>query len=229
MLLASITSTFTDLIGRHGVYAVFIIMALDAVLPAAGELTMLYAGALAAGAIAGHHPVFFGHDMQTGLESYLILAAAGTLGYFAGSLVGWAIGRVGGRPLLERHGRRLHVGPENLATAERWFARRGLWAVFIGRLTPVVRSFISIPAGALGSPLGPYSVLTLAGSAIWCFVFAGVGWGLGASYDEVHKAFRYVDVVAVAAVVLLAALAIRHRWRRRGARSRPEPEPTPDL
>jgi membrane protein DedA with SNARE-associated domain len=201
-------------IGHHGAYAVFAIMALDALLPVGGELTMLVAGAVAAGAIAGAHPVLLGHTMQTGLESYVVLSLAGTLGYLVGSLVGWAIGRWGGRALLVRHGRWLHVTPDNLDRAETWFGRHGRAAVFLGRLTPVVRSFISIPAGALESPLGAYTVLTLAGSAIWCFGFAAAGWALGSSYDSVHRAFRYVDVLAVAGVAaLVVALLVLHRRR----------------
>jgi membrane protein DedA with SNARE-associated domain len=138
-VIASLTGQLTSWIGHHGAYAVFGIMALDALLPVGGELTMLFAGALAAGAIAGEHPVLLGHQLPTGLESYLVLAIAGTLGYLLGSLVGWAIGRWGGRALLERHGRWLHLRPENLERAERWFDRHGRAAVFLGRLTPVVR------------------------------------------------------------------------------------------
>src|SRR6188472_4479659 len=117
-----------------GVYAVFALMAVDALLPVGGELVMLYAGALAAGALAGQAPALLGWHPATGLEAYVVLAAAGTLGYLFGSLVGWAIGVRGGRPLLERHGRRLHLKPGNLQRAERWFDRFGLWAVFVGRL-----------------------------------------------------------------------------------------------
>jgi membrane protein DedA with SNARE-associated domain len=215
-ILASLTGQLTSWIGHHGAYAVFGIMALDALLPVGGELTMLFAGALAAGAITGEHPILLGHPLQTGLESYLVLSIAGALGYLLGSLVGWAIGRWGGRALLERHGRWLHVTPENLDRAERWFDRHGRAAVFLGRLTPVVRSFISIPAGTLESPLVAYTLLTLAGSAIWCFGFAGVGWALGSSYEQVHNAFRYVDVLAVAGVVAaLAALLVLRRRRTR--------------
>ena len=215
-VLASLTGQLTSWIGHHGAYAVFAIMAVDALLPVGGELTMLYAGALAAGAIAGQHPVLLGHQLQTGLESYLVLAAAGTLGYLVGALIGWAIGRWGGRSLLERHGRWLHLTPENVECADRWFERHGRAAIFLGRLTPVVRSFISIPAGTLESPLGPYTVLTLAGSAIWCFAFAGAGWALGSSYEQVHHAFRYVDILAVAgAVAALAALLVLRRRRTR--------------
>jgi membrane protein DedA with SNARE-associated domain len=204
----------TSWIGHHGFYAVLAIMAVDALLPVGGELTMLYAGALAAGAIAGQHALLFGHDLSTGFESYVVLAIGGTIGYLIGSLVGWVIGRAGGRPLLERHGRWLHLSPDRLDRAEAWFDRHGRWAVFLGRLTPLVRSFISIPAGVFETPLAPYTALTLAGSAIWCFAFAGVGWALGASYDSVHHAFRYVDVVVVVAVVSVAvALVARRRAR----------------
>jgi len=216
LVLGSLTGQLTSWIGHHGAYAVFAIMAVDALLPVGGELTMLYAGALAAGAIAGQHPVLLGHQLQTGLESYLVLAAAGTLGYLVGALIGWAIGRWGGHALLERHGRWLHLTPENVERADRWFERHGQAAVFLGRLTPVVRSFISIPAGTLESPLGPYTVLTLAGSAIWCFAFAGAGWALGSSYEQVHHAFRYVNILAVAgAVAALAALLVLRRRRTR--------------
>jgi membrane protein DedA with SNARE-associated domain len=215
LIHASLTSQLTDWVGRHGAYAVFAVMAVDALLPAAGELTMLYAGALAAGAIAGAHPVLLGHAVPTGLQGYVVMALAGTTGYLLGSLVGWAIGRFGGRSLLERHGRRLHLAPENLERAERWFARYGMWAVLLGRLTPVVRSFISIPAGALGSPLGPYTALTLAGSAIWCFGFAAAGWALGTGYQRLHSAFRYVDILAIAlAAAAVAAAFVLHRRRR---------------
>ena len=217
LVVASLTGQLTTWIGHHGAYAVFLIMALDALLPVGGELTMLFAGALAAGSIPGAHPVLFGHELQTGLESYVVLALAGTLGYLFGSLIGWAIGRWGGHPLLLRHGRWLHITPENLERAERWFERHGNAAVFLGRLTPVVRSFISIPAGALESPLGPYTVWTLAGSAIWCFGFAAAGWALGSSYDSVHHAFRYVDYLAVAGTVgaIVLVLFVRHRRRAR--------------
>jgi membrane protein DedA with SNARE-associated domain len=149
-----------------------------------------------------------------GAQTYVVLSLAGTFGYLLGALAGWAIGARGGRALIERHGRWLHLTPERFARAERWFGRFGPAAVFFGRLTPVVRSFISIPAGALGTPLGPYTALTLAGSAIWCFGFAAVGWAVGGSYESVHHAFRYADVAAVA---LLAAVVHGLLIRRRRA------------
>ncbi|MEA2478512.1 MAG: hypothetical protein QOJ07_434 [Thermoleophilaceae bacterium] len=215
--LASITSQLTDQVAHHGVLAVFGLMAVDAVLPAGGELIMLFAGAIAAGAVTSHHVSVFGGTLHSGLESYLALALAGTLGYLAGALAGWAIGVRGGRGLLERHGRWLHLTPHNLKRADAWFDRYGGRAVFLGRLTPVVRSFVSIPAGALGSPIVPYTVLTLAGSAIWCFGFAAAGWALGNSWESVHHAFRYADYAAVAAVLVVAVVVVRRHRRRRFA------------
>ena len=86
------------------------------------------------------------------------MALAGTLGYLVGSIVGWGIGGAGGRPFVERHGRLLHLGPERLERAERWFDRYDRWAVLLGRITPVVRSFVSIPAGVFRMPFWPYHV-----------------------------------------------------------------------
>src|SRR3954470_9552047 len=199
-----------------GAYAVFALMAVDALLPVGGELVMLYAGALAAGALAGQAAVLLGWHPATGLEAYVVLALAGTLGYLFGSLVGWMIGVRGGRPLLEHHGARLHLDAGNLERAERWFERYGLWAVFVGRLTPLVRSFISIPAGVFGSPLLPYTALTCLGSAIWCFGFAPAGWALGTACERLPHVTRFADSVVVLALVVAGlGAALVHRRRRR--------------
>jgi membrane protein DedA with SNARE-associated domain len=215
MLVASVTSQLTHWVSHQGVYAVFALMALDALLPVGGELIMLYAGVVAAGMAGSQAPTLFGAHLHTGFESYVVLALAGSLGYLFGALVGWAIGKRGGRPLVERHGRLLHLGPGAVDRAERWFERHGPRAVFLGRITPVVRSFISIPAGVLGSPLPSYTVLTLAGSLIWCFAFAGAGWALGGSWDSFHHSFRYADYAAVAAVIVAAAVLVARRRRAR--------------
>ena len=193
-MLASLTGSITSAIGNHGLYAVFGLMAIDAVFPAASELVMLYAGALASGAFAAHVSLF------------------GTIGYLVGSLFGWGIGAYGGRPLLEGRGRLFHLSPEKLGRAERWFDRWGDWAVFLGRITPVVRSFISIPAGVFRMRLAPYTVLTLVGSAIWCFALAGIGWAVGRSWERFHSDFRFVDYAVGLAVVAAAAWLVL-RWR----------------
>ena len=195
------TAHVTQWIADLGLAGVFALMAVDAVLPAGGELVMLFAGALAAGAIAGHPP-----------SSLVAAIAAGTLGYLAGSIAGWAIGRLGGRRLIERHGRWLHLGPQRFRRAERWFGRWGAAFVFFGRLTPLVRSFVSIPAGVLESPLVPYTLLSGLASLIWCAAFGIAGHALGSNWDSVHHAFRYADYVAVALIAgLVVAWLVRQR------------------
>ncbi len=201
----------TSFLAHYGVYSVFLLMAIDAVFPAASELVMLYGGALASGALTHQLDVFGSH--KHGFGAFLAIALAGTIGYLLGSLAGWAIGFYGGRPFVRRWGRWFHLDEARLERAERWFRRWEDWAVFVGRITPVVRSFVSIPAGVFEAPLARYLVLTAVGSAIWCFAWAGAGWGLGASWQGVHNGFAYVDYVVVAGIVAAAAYLILRRWR----------------
>ena len=159
MLVASVISGISDAvtsaIGDYGLYAIFLLMMIDAVLPAASELVMVYGGALAAGAFASQDVTLFGRTIDEGLPAYVAVALAGTIGYTIGAIGGWAIGLYGGRPYLERHGRWLHLSKEKLDRAERWFERWEDWAVFLGRLTPLVRSFVSVPAGVFEVPVRP--------------------------------------------------------------------------
>jgi membrane protein DedA with SNARE-associated domain len=201
--IASLTSSLTKLVGDHGLYAVFGLMALDAVFPAASELVMLYAGALAAGVFASHVSLF-GSRIPSGFDAYLAMALAGTLGYLLGAIVGWAIGYYGDQ--------RFRVSERKLAKARRWFDRWDDWAVLLGRVTPVARSFVSIPAGIFRMPFVRYTVLTAIGSAAWCFAFAGAGWGLGRSWERFHRDFRFVDYLFVVAVVVVACWLFL-RWR----------------
>jgi membrane protein DedA with SNARE-associated domain len=212
VLVASVSASFTSQIANHGVYAVFGLMALDAVFPAFSELVMLYAGALAAGAFsAANGLTLFGSRIGFGAGAFVALALAGTLGYLVGSLVGWAIGRWGGRPLLERHGRWFHLSPARLDRAEAWFDRWGPLGVLLGRVTPLIRSFVSIAAGVLEMPLGIYTVLTLVGSAIWAFAFAGAGYGLGKSYGGFDHGFHYVEYAVVAGILVALAYLVYRR------------------
>jgi membrane protein DedA with SNARE-associated domain len=216
-VLSEITSAVTGAIGDYGLYAVFLLMLVDAVFPAASEVVMVYAGAVASGAFAGQDVVLFGHTFEEGLPAYVAMVLAGTIGYTIGAVIGWAIGLYGGRPYLERHGRWLHLDEEKLDRAERWFERWEDWAVFLGRLTPVVRSFVSIPAGVMETPLVRYTVLTLAGSAIWCMAFAGAGYLAGDNWEDFHHAFRYFDYLVVFVLVGAVAWLLLRRLRRRRA------------
>ena len=122
MLVASVLSELTDAvtsaIGDYGLYAVFLLMLVDAVFPAASEVVMVYAGAVASGAFAGQDVVLFGVEIEQGLSAYVAMALAGTIGYTVGAIIGWAIGLYGGRPYLERHGRWLHLDEKKLDRAE---------------------------------------------------------------------------------------------------------------
>jgi membrane protein DedA with SNARE-associated domain len=200
-VLTEITHAVTAVIGDYGLYAVFLLMLVDAVFPAASEPVMVYAGAVASGAFAGQAVTLGGYDFEPGFPAYAAMASAGTVGYLIGSIGGWALGDYGGRPWLERHGRWLHLDAAKLDRAEAWFGRHGEWAVLLGRITPVVRSFISIPAGVFRAPLPAYVALTALGSAAWCFGLAGAGWAAGSSWESFHDSFRFVDYVVAALVV----------------------------
>lgn len=154
-VVAGITGQLTNGIAHHGVYAVFGLMALDALLPVGGELIMLYAGVLAAGAIAGQHATLLGTQLASGLESYIVLAVTGALGYLAGSLVGWGIGAASGKALIERHGRWLHISPQTFRRAEDWFERYGPRAVFLGASLPWSARSSPYPPGRLTPPSRP--------------------------------------------------------------------------
>jgi membrane protein DedA with SNARE-associated domain len=223
-ILSHVTDAITAAIGDHGVYAVFLLMMIDAVLPAASELVMVYAGALAAGAFADEHVILFGERIESEIWAFVTMVAAGTIGYTLGAVGGWAIGLYGGRPYLERHGRWLHLGPERLKRAERWFDRWGDATALVGRITPVARSFVSIPAGVFRMALGRYTVLTFIGSTAWCLAFAGIGWAVGSNWETFHENFHYVDYAVLA--LLLAGgiwLLIRRRRSSRLARRAADP------
>jgi membrane protein DedA with SNARE-associated domain len=210
--MSAITDALTTVVGDYGLYAVFLLMFVDAVLPAASEAVMVYGGAVAAGAFAGQDIVLFGYEIPEGFWAWFAIGLAGTVGYVLGSIAGWAIGLYGGRPFAERHGRWLHVNEKKLDKADRWFERYGDWFVFFGRVTPVIRSFVAIPAGIARMPLGRYTILTIPGSAVWCFGLAAVGWAVGANYESFNEKWHYLDYAVVGAIVVAAAVLLL-RWR----------------
>ena len=202
------THYLTAEISQHGYLAVFVLMLLEsACIPIPSEVVMLFGGALAGGLLAT------GGHAQVNLVG---IALAGALGNLAGALVAYAVGRAGGRPLLERYGRFVLIRSEHLDRSEAFFARRGDLAVLVGRVLPVVRTFISLPAGVAEMPVGRFSVFTLIGSLPWTFALTGVGYAVAANWDSVATAFSYVSVVigVVAAAVIAHWLIGRIRERR---------------
>lgn len=152
---------------------------------------------------------------------YTVLAAFyGALGNLLGSLAAYWAGAWGGRPLLERYGRFILVSRGDLERADRWFARYGSWAVFLSRLLPVVRTFISFPAGVVRMPLVRFSVLTLLGSFPWSLGLAYGGYVLGENWEALRRAMRPFDIPILVAAAVLVGLYVYHRLRalRREAR-----------
>ena len=202
------THYLTTQISHHGYVAVFVLMLLEsACIPIPSEVIMLFGGALAGGLLAsgGHAHV-----------NLVGIGLAGAVGNLAGALVAYAVGRAGGRPLLERYGRYLLIRPGHLDRTEVFFARRGDVAVLVGRVLPVVRTFISLPAGVAEMPLGRFSLYSLLGSLPWTFALAGVGYAVAASWDSVASAFTYASVaIGVVAVALIAWWVIRRIRDRR--------------
>lgn len=206
-----VVASFTSFVGDHSVYAIFLLMAAAAVVPAASELVMIYAGALASGALAPAHVALFGHTIESHGWAYVTVAVTGTLGNTLGAAGGWAIGRYGGRPLLERHGRWLHVTPRRIERAEAWFDRFDRVAVPLGFAAPVIRSFVAIPAGFLREPLGRFLPEAALGCTVFCFGLAAGGWALGSSYNSLHDALTYVGI----ALVVLVAVGLAFVWYRK--------------
>ena len=186
-------------------------MTVAAVLPAASELTMLYGGALASGALAGEISLF-GHHFASGFPAYLAVVVAGVAGNMLGAAGGWWIGARGGLPLLQRYGRFIHVTEARIARADRWFDRFEGIAVPLGFATPLIRSFVAIPAGMFEIGLRRFLLSAFVGITAFCAVIAGIGWAVGRSWSSAHSDLTYVDiVVAVAAVLVVAYFLVRHR------------------
>lgn len=199
------TSFLTHQVAGHGLLAVFVLMVLEsACIPIPSEVIMLFGGALAGGLLATH-----GHAHVT----LLGVGLAGALGNLVGSLVAYGVGRAGGRPLLERHGGLVHLTPARLARTEAFFARRGDAAVLVGRVLPLIRTFISLPAGVSGMPVGRFAAFTLLGCLPWTFALAAAGDALAANWDSITGWFTAIGIVIAVAVVVAAVVALRRSRR----------------
>lgn len=205
----------TDTIVANGYLAVFLLMVAEsACIPVPSEVTMLFGGALAnatfvASVAAGHSPL-----------DVVAVALAGTAGNLVGSWIAWGIGYVGGRPLIDRLGRvrfariDLLFRPHHVERADAWFDDHGEAAVFFSRLLPVVRTFISLPAGIARMPFIRFSVYTVVGCLPWTFALALAGYGLGSQWHTVERLLRPLSIlVALAVVGVVVWWVIRQRRR----------------
>jgi membrane protein DedA with SNARE-associated domain len=194
------------LIATYGYLAVFLLMAAEsACVPVPSELVMTFGGALAAGAVPG-----------TRLNLVAVIAV-GVAGNVAGSYAAWAAGRYGGQPALHRWGRLLWLHDRDLDRASRWFERYGARAVLIGRLLPVVRTFISLPAGIAGMKPVRFGLYTAIGCVPWTAALAWAGYAVGAHWQSIAGSFRGPTYIIAAVVVLALAIVVWRYARRRRA------------
>jgi len=142
-------------------------------------------------------------------------ALAGAAGCVLGSLLAYFIGAYGGRTLVYKYGRYVLISHRDLAWADRWFARHGGITVFIGRLLPVIRTFIALPAGISRMPLVRFVVYTFAGSLIWCYGLAWIGLKLGENWRMLGKYFHEFDGIITLALLIAVAWYVRRQWRHR--------------
>jgi membrane protein DedA with SNARE-associated domain len=161
---------------------------------------------------------FAGYLVSQGHFSLIGVATAGAAGCNIGSIIGYAMGQHGGRPIIEKYGRYLLIDADDIDKADRFFARYGDWAVLIGRLLPVIRTFIAFPAGVARMPLLRFHFYTFVGSWPWCFALAWVGLKLGNAWNSdprVKAVMHSLDVVIVVAVLAAAGWFVWHKLRRR--------------
>jgi membrane protein DedA with SNARE-associated domain len=198
-------------IANYGYLAIFVLMlAESACIPVPSELIMTFGGALAAGAVPG---------TQLNLIGVIL---AGTAGNVAGSYLAWAVGRYGGQPALRRWGRRLRLREHDLDRAVAWFDRHGDMAVLIGRMLPVVRTFISLPAGIAGMPPVRFGVYTTIGCIPWTTALAVAGYAVGANWESIVNAFHGPSYVIAGIGAVAIVIAVWWYLRRRPPEERPK-------
>ncbi len=167
--------------------------------------------------------LFAGFNVSEGEYSLFAAVAAGSLANLVGSWLAYAIGWYGRVDLLEKHGRKLHVKPSHLAWADRWFERHGDATVFFTRMVPIVRTFISLPAGVARMPFWRFSVLTLAGCIPWVLMLTVIGQQVGVRWESWKDSLHYVDYAVLALIVAgVAYLLVRRRRRPPGDASAAE-------
>ena len=197
-ILSLLSNAIESVISRGGYAAVILLMALEsACIPLPSEVIMPFAGALTVGTIAATH--------GSGPMNIHLVAFAGALGCALGSALAWKVGETGGREFVFKYGKYILLKRRDVEKSEVWFQKYGTVSVFVSRLLPVVRTFISLPAGIAKMPFVPFLTLSFLGSVPWCYFLAYIGIKVGENIDTLKPYFHKAD--AVIAVVLLAGIA----------------------
>jgi membrane protein DedA with SNARE-associated domain len=212
VIIASITDPLVNaavnVVDALGLGGVAVLMVLEsACIPVPSEATMLFAG----------------FNVSDGHYSLFAAVAVGSFANLVGSWIAYAIGYYGRVDVLEKHGGKLHIKKSHLATADRWFERHGDATIFFTRMLPIVRTFISLPAGVARMPFWRFSAFTLAGCVPWVFMLTFIGKQAGDNWEGWKNSLHYVDYAVVALIVAGAGyLIVRNRRRRRGEAAAPE-------
>jgi membrane protein DedA with SNARE-associated domain len=202
-LIASLTDPIVqaavDVVDAMGLAGVFILMLLEsACIPVPSEATMLFAG----------------FNVSNGEYSLFAATAAGVLGNLVGSWIAYWVGYVGRVDILEKHGRKLHIKRSHLEWADRWFELHGDATVFFTRMLPIIRTFISLPAGVARMPFWRFTVLTLLGCIPWVLLLTFIGREAGDNWESWKDSLHYVDYAVAAAIVIgVVWLVVRNRRR----------------
>jgi membrane protein DedA with SNARE-associated domain len=197
-ILETLSNFVISVIEQFGYAGVFVAMGLEsACIPLPSEVIMPFAGFV----------------VWKGELTLIGVALVGTAGCLAGSLVAYSVGAYGGLPLLERYGKYVLIRKSEVDRAHTWFERFGEIAVFVSRVLPIVRTFISLPAGVARMDVKKFSLYTVLGSLPWCFGLAYVGVLLGPHWSDLEALFRYLDIVVIAGIIGLVGYLIYHRKR----------------
>jgi membrane protein DedA with SNARE-associated domain len=200
-VLASLTDPVvnfaTNVVSDLGLPGIFVLMFFEsACIPIPSEATMLFAG----------------FNVGQGDYSLVAVTLVGTFANLTGSWLAYAVGYYGRVDILEKHGRKLHIKPEHLHAADRWFERHGDATVFFTRMMPIIRTFISLPAGVARMPFWRFTILTFLGCLPWVFALAFIGKQVGDNWTQWKDSLHYVDYAVVALIVIgIAYLVVRRR------------------
>lgn len=205
-ILEALGNWIKSVISSGGYLGVILLMALEsACIPLPSEVIMPFAGALTLATIAGH--------VNPNPMNFHLVALAGALGCALGSAVAYWVGAKGGREFVFRYGKYILLRRHDVERSEVWFAKRGPTAVFIARLLPVVRTFISLPAGIAKMPFVPFVTLSFLGSVPWCYFLAWLGIQVGDNLDKLKPYFHKADGVIGVVILALFAFWLWHHLR----------------
>lgn len=195
-----LTIYIANIIGYIGYAGIFLLMALESLcLPVPSEIVMTFGGFAA----------------QKGDLNFWLVGLAGSLGCLAGSVFAYVIGYYGGRPLLEKYGKYVLIKKHDIDRAEEWFKKFGNSAVFITRLLPVVRTFISLPAGIARMDFKKFAIYSFVGSLPWCYALAYAGILLGKNWAQLEQYWTYIDLLVILGIVSLAIYVFYDRFMKR--------------